>query len=67
MLRICPGYGFATVCDPVARVRRVKRRLRVFASFPGGDASHLSGLRVRHHLRSDSPGKAFTPRPGKAT
>ncbi|HHX3675323.1 TPA: hypothetical protein ACU9TI_004856, partial [Klebsiella oxytoca] len=30
--------------------RRVRRRLRVLASFPGGDASHLSGLRVHHRL-----------------
>ncbi|MCW9561865.1 hypothetical protein, partial [Klebsiella oxytoca] len=30
--------------------RRVRRRLRVLASFPGGDASHLSGLRGHHRL-----------------
>ncbi|AYZ16477.1 hypothetical protein EGY08_07180 [Klebsiella sp. FDAARGOS_511] len=30
-------------------------------------ALRLAGLRVRHRLWSGSPGKAFTPQPGKAT
>ncbi|PLL21227.1 hypothetical protein CWN50_30760 [Klebsiella michiganensis] len=29
-------------------------------------ALRLAGLRVHHRLWSCSPGKAFTPRPGKA-
>ncbi|MBZ6552724.1 hypothetical protein FMJ16_17310 [Klebsiella michiganensis] len=28
-------------------------------------ALRLAGLRAHHRLRSGSPGKAFTPRPGK--
>ena len=51
MLRICPGYRSAGGGEPVAPVRRVKRRHRGaerrVAEFPGGDAAHLSGLLAR--------------------
>ncbi|WP_316425568.1 hypothetical protein, partial [Klebsiella oxytoca] len=33
--------------------------------FPGGDAAHLSGLRVLSSLRPGSPGRRFAPPPGK--
>ena len=36
------------------------------AEFPGGDAAHLSGLRVPGDLRSGSPGKALCPPPGES-
>ncbi|MBZ7672484.1 hypothetical protein [Klebsiella grimontii] len=35
-------------------------------NFPGGDAAHLSGLRVPGRLQSGSPGRRFAPPPGEA-
>ncbi|WP_227629554.1 hypothetical protein, partial [Klebsiella oxytoca] len=35
------------------------------ADFPGGDAAHLSGLRILSSLRACSPGRRFAPPPGK--
>ncbi|TXV03316.1 hypothetical protein D4M92_18365 [Klebsiella michiganensis] len=34
-------------------------------NFPGGDAAHLSGLRIPGGLRSRSPGRRFAPPRGK--
>ncbi|MBZ7704216.1 hypothetical protein [Klebsiella oxytoca] len=36
------------------------------AVFPGGDAAHLSGLRVLSSLRPCSPGRRFAPPPKKS-
>ncbi|HHS9564881.1 TPA: hypothetical protein ACTXCG_005131, partial [Klebsiella michiganensis] len=47
MLRICPGYRPADNAEPVARARRFAPppgAVCSTAGFPGGDATHLSGL-----------------------
>ncbi|EPC5062603.1 hypothetical protein ACRZZB_001303, partial [Klebsiella oxytoca] len=49
-----PGYGFTAVCDPVARTRRVNRRLR---EDPRVAADAIPGLRVYSRLRAGSPDK----------
>ena len=68
MLRICPGYASPAVCGPVARARRFApppgETCRMLQNFPGGDAAHLSGLRVPGGLWSRSPGKALCAAPG---
>ncbi len=69
MLRICPGYASPAVCGPVARAGALRRprgeACRMLQNFPGGDAAHLSGLRVPGGLRSRSPGRRFAPPPGE--
>ena len=70
MLRICPGYVSPAVCGPVARAGRLApppgEARRMLQNFPGGDAAHLSGLRVPSGLRSGSPGRRFASPPGEA-
>ncbi|MBZ6569573.1 hypothetical protein FMJ68_12875 [Klebsiella grimontii] len=61
----CPGYRFTAVCGQVARTDARHRLRDLSPGFPGGGAKRLPGLRVHRSLRSRSPGKAFTPRPGK--
>ena len=65
MLRICSGYASSAVCGPVARARALRRppeKERRVAEFPGGDAAHLSGLRVLSNLRACSPAKRSASR-----
>ncbi|MBZ7588070.1 hypothetical protein FML14_05245 [Klebsiella oxytoca] len=66
----CPGYRLTALCDPVARTDAQHRLRETLSStgsdsLPGGGAKRLPGLQVNSPLRSRSPGKAFTPRPGK--
>ena len=49
---------------PVIHGAAPEKERRV-TEFPGGDAAHLSGLRVLSSLRACSPGRRFAPPPGK--
>ncbi|MBF8466970.1 hypothetical protein FML24_22715 [Klebsiella oxytoca] len=56
------------VSDPAARIdaqASIPGNYATLRAAPGGGAKRLPGLQVNSPLRSRSPGKAFTPRPGK--
>ncbi|MBX4825067.1 hypothetical protein F3K27_10865 [Klebsiella grimontii] len=54
------------MCDPLAPDKYAASPPGIIPpASPGRGANALPGLRVHRSLRSRSPGKAFTPRPGK--
>ena len=60
-----PMFPVCSVTYVSGHTRRRPGKERRVTGFPGGDAAHLSGLRVLSSLRPCSPGRRFAPPPGK--
>ena len=60
-----PMFPVCSVTYVSGHTRRRPGKERRVTEFPGGDAAHLSGLRVLSSLRPCSPGRRFAPPPGK--
>ena len=60
-----PMFPVCSVTYVSGHTRRRPGKERRVTEFPGGDAAHLSGLRVLSSLGPGSPGRRFAPPPGK--